>query len=96
MSLALADQNVPDDEDDSLILRPGEDAPFVVAWCASCKDGVETFTVDPITNPFRMGIQATCHGATDGIWVSMDDLFARKRLGKPVVMFKRATFNGVR
>ncbi len=83
------------DESD-LILRPGGEKPFVIPWCSSCKDTVETFTVDAITSPFRMGIQATCHGKTEGTWVSVDDLFARKREGKPIVMFKRGHHDRVR
>jgi hypothetical protein len=91
------EQAVPDEQDPDLIIRPGSATkPFVIPWCASCKDTVDHFTIDAITSPFRMGIQATCHGATEGIWVSVDDLFARKREGKPVVMFKRAAFNRVR
>jgi len=84
------------EEENDLVIRPGGDPPFVVPWCASCKDSVETFTVDPLSNPFRMGIQASCHGATQGIWITVDDLFRRKAKGAPVVMFKRTAFNGVR
>lgn len=83
------------EQDEDLIIQPGEPPPFLLPWCASCKDTVESFTVDPVTSPFRMGIQATCHGATEGIWVSVNDLFARKREGRPVVMFHRAAFNRV-
>jgi hypothetical protein len=83
------------DESDTLI-QPGGDRPFFVPWCASCKDTVDTFTVDAITNPFRLGVQATCHGQTQGIWVLHEDLLARKRDGKPVVMFKRGAFDRVR
>lgn len=84
------------EQDEDLIIQPGEPAPFVIPWCASCKDTVESFTVDAITSSVRMGIQATCHGSTDGIWVSVEDLFARKRGNQPVVLFTRAAFNRVR
>lgn len=87
---------VPDDKDDDLIIQPGADPPFVIPWCASCKQTVDTFTIDPVSNPFRMGVQATCHGATEGTWVLVSDLFKRKRLGQPIVMFKRVAFNQVR
>lgn len=90
------EQDVPESEDEDLIIKPGESPPFIIPWCASCKQPVEVFTVDAITNPFRMGIQSTCHGATDGTWVTVEDLFARKRLGKPIVLFKRRAFNAVR
>jgi len=87
---------IPDEEDSDLIIQPGEHPPFVIPWCASCKQTVDVFTIDPVTSPFRMGIQAKCHGRTEGIWVSVDDLFARKKMGQPVVMFKRRNFNLVR
>lgn len=95
MSLAPQQQSIPDDEDEDLIIRPGQQPPFVIPWCASCKDTVEKFTFETVT-PFRLGISAICHGQTEGIWVTTDDLFARKKLDRPVVMFKRRAFNTVR
>lgn len=94
--LVGAQADIPDEQDEDLIIRPGGQPPFVIPWCASCKQTVETFTVDPVTSPLRMGIKATCHGKTEGTWVSVEDLFARKRLGRPVVMFKRGSFDLVR
>jgi hypothetical protein len=82
------------DESDA-ILEPGE-RPFVIPWCASCKEGVETFTFDVVTNVFRAGLHATCHGKTESVWLTPEDLLARKRDGKPVVMFKRGAFDRVR
>jgi len=77
------------DWDSDVILRPGCPAPVVTPFCASCDDTVETFTIDPVTSPFRMGITANCHGATQGTFVTVDELFARKRDGFKVVMFKK-------
>lgn len=90
--LPIQDQG---DEDD-VIIRPGEAPPFLIPWCASCKDGVELFTIDAVTNVFRLGVQATCHGATQGIWVSAEDLLARQKANKPIVMFRRGTHDRVR
>jgi hypothetical protein len=87
---------IPDEDDPDLIIMPGERAPFVIPWCARCKDTVEKFTFDHVTSPFRVGVQAQCHGETAGIWVTQDDLFKRKKLGQPVVLFKRRAFNLVR
>jgi hypothetical protein len=92
----VAGPYVPDSEDDDLIIRPGQRAPFLIPWCSSCKDTVEKYTFDVITSPVRMGVQATCHGATQGIWISTEDLFARKRGGVPIVMFKPRAFGRVR
>ena len=94
--LVGAQAAIPDEDDEDLVIKPGSQPPFVIPWCASCKQPVDVFTIDPISSPFRMGIQATCHGKTEGIWVTVEDLFARKRLGKPVVMFKRGRFDVVR
>lgn len=82
--------------DEDLIIRPGMERPFLIPWCCSCKDGVESFTMDPVTSHTRVGIQATCHGKTDGIWLTVEDFFARKREGKPVRMFARGAFDRVR
>lgn len=87
---------LPDDEDSDLIIQPGGQPPFFLPWCASCAQTVDAFTVDPVSSPFRMGVQATCHGQTEGTWVGVDELFKRKRLGEPIVMFKRKAFNRVR
>lgn len=86
----------PDSEDEDLVIRPGQQAPWLIPWCASCKDTVEAYTFDVVTSPFKFGLQAKCHGATQGIWISVDDLFERKRNGKPVVLFKGKAFNRVR
>lgn len=77
------------DWDSDVILRPGSPAPIVTPFCASCDDTVETFTLDPVTNPFRMGITARCHGKTEGTFVTVEQLFARKHGGMKVVMFKK-------
>jgi len=91
----LTAQEQAEDDRETLII-PGEQPPFVIPWCASCKDTVDKFSIDALTSTVRMGIQAECHGATEGTWVSVEDLFERKRNGKPVVMFKRRAFNLVR
>lgn len=96
MTAVVPEHIAPQEDESELIIQPGEDPPFVVPWCASCKDTVQSFTIDVISSPFRMGIQASCHGATQGVWVSNEDIFRRKANGSPVVMFKRAAFNGVR
>lgn len=80
-----------------VILRPGGRPPMVIPFCAQCLVPVEKFTLDPITSPFRMGIQAQCHGQTEGTHVTVDQLFGRQREGVKVVMFrKRAGANTVR
>lgn len=82
------------DESDA-ILKPGE-RPFLLPWCASCKDTVELFTFDFVTNVFRCGLHVQCHGKTESVWLTPEDLLARKREGKPVVVFKRGYFDRVR
>lgn len=91
-----SEQAAPGAEDEDLIITPGAPPPFILPWCASCGQMPELFTFDTTTSPLRMGIQATCHGKTEGRWVTIEDLFARKRLGQPVRMFEKAAFNRVR
>ncbi len=95
MSLIVpeSEANVPDAVDEDLVIRPGEQPPFVIPWCARCKDTVELYSFDHVTSPFRLGIQAQCHGETAGTWVTVDDLFKRKKLGQPVVMFRGRAFS---
>lgn len=95
MNTLLTAQEQAEDDRETLII-PGEQPPFFVPWCARCKTTVDKFGLDPVTSPLRMGVQATCHGETEGIWVSVEDLFKRKRLGEPVVMFRKRAFNLVR
>ncbi len=78
------------------ILKPGAAPPFLIPWCASCKDTVELFTLDAITNVFRVGLHASCHGKTEAVWLTAEDLLARQTAGKPVVMFRRGAFDRVR
>ncbi len=94
MNNLLPTQDAADDSD--CIIKPGGERPFVIPWCASCGDTVDTFTWDFITSPWRAGLQATCHGKTEGTWVTPEDLLARKRDGVPIVMFKKKAFNRVR
>ncbi len=88
----------PQDQDDphDAIIQPGEQPPFLIPWCASCKDGVELFTMDAITSIYRIGLHVQCHGKTQSVWLTPDDIFARKRDGKPVIVFKRGVFDRVR
>ena len=90
------EQRTPEHLDRDLILQPGEPPPFLIPWCASCKTTVDKFTFDFVTSTIRVGIQAECHGATQGAWVFNEDLFRRKKLGKPFVMFQRGAWNRVR
>lgn len=87
---------VPDKDDPDLIIQPGATPPFVIPWCASCKMPVYRFTIDPLKSELWMGVEAECHGQTEAIRVGLDDLHARKKLGRPVVMFQRRAFNLVR
>lgn len=56
-------------EPDSLIVRPGGRPPLVTPHCRRCNVPVETFTIDPISSWYYLGIDATCHGKTIGIKV---------------------------
>ncbi len=79
------------DESDAII-RPGlhaSEKPWLIPWCASCAMMVEKWTFDFITNVFRMGLHVQCHGKTESVWITPEDLLARKRGGQPIVVFRR-------
>jgi len=54
------------------IVRPGGQPPLVMPHCRRCRVPVETFTIDPISSWYYLGIDATCHGKTRGIKVPVE------------------------
>lgn len=69
------------------IVRPGGAPPFVSPHCFRCRVPVETFTLDPISSPYYLGIDATCHGQTAGKRLSVDEVTHKRRTGGVVWMF---------
>jgi hypothetical protein len=68
-------------------MRPGGTPPLIVPHCRKCGIPVERFTIDPISSPFYMMLDARCHGAQQGIKISSDEVFGRKKTGQPLWMF---------
>lgn len=76
---------------------PGQPPPWLIPSCASCGTvPVERFTVYPPTTPGQLFVEAECHGHTQGIMLTDEDLKGL-RAGKKIVMFRRRQgFDSVR
>jgi len=73
--------------DESHIIRPGSSPPLVFPTCARCRLPVERFTIDPMDDPYRVGIHAECCGQAGGKYFTVDELFWKRRHNKPIVFF---------
>jgi hypothetical protein len=84
--------------DPDITIVPGQPPPWLVPSCASCASvPVERFTVYPPTTEHQLYVEAECHGHTQGIILTPDDLKALKYAGKRIVMFRRRQgFDSVR
>ncbi len=67
-----------------------DDAPpiWMIPFCASCGDGVDTFTLHA-PDERGMAVEAICHGKTEGGRFSPKDLMPGEAGQKRLVMFKR-------
>lgn len=79
---AQADQSM--DGDESGILRPGGQPPFVSPHCRQCGIPVERFTIDATDSWWGLGIQWECHGKTSGKRFMAEQLFHHRRTGEPL------------
>jgi len=92
VTVAAPKTNAPQGMDaHATIVRPGGAPPMVTPICRRCRLPVETFTVDPISSPYYLGIDATCHGKTSGRRVPVDEVMHKLRTGGVVWMFEVAT-----
>ncbi len=64
-----APKNAPTGMADTLIVRPGGNPPLVSPHCRVCRLPVESFEIDPVSSWYYLGIEAVCHGKTQGIRV---------------------------
>ncbi|MFZ9202315.1 MAG: hypothetical protein ACO23N_07810 [Opitutales bacterium] len=67
---------------------PTRPPPWLIPFCASCKDGVEGFTVHRLEDPNTIEIEAQCHGKTEGRYLTKAELIGKRRAGAPIVMFE--------
>lgn len=72
----------------SFELPKGAPPPWLIPFCASCGEGVERFTLHPITADGILDVEAQCHGQTQGIRLTTTDLLKRSVSGEPVVVFR--------
>lgn len=68
-------------------LRPGGTPPLVVPHCRKCGIPVEHFTIDPISTPFHLSVDARCHGKQQGKKIPNDEVFGCLKTGKLLWMF---------
>lgn len=68
-------------------LRPGGTPPLIVPHCRQCGIPVEHFTIDPISTPFHVSIDAECHGKQQGVKVPSEQIFGCLKSGQPLWMF---------
>jgi hypothetical protein len=83
--------------DPDITLVPGQPPPWLIPSCASCGTvPVERFTVYPPTTEHQLHVEAECHGHTQGIILTPEDLIGLRN-GKRIVMFRRRQgFDSVR
>lgn len=68
-------------------LVPGEAPPFVSPHCAKCGIPPERMTIDWISSPYYLAIQATCHGKTTGKRFPHDEVLRKSKCGGVLWMF---------
>jgi hypothetical protein len=74
-------------QDNSHIIRPGGQPPFVSPHCRKCLIPVETWTIDALGSWYHLTIQVTCHGKTTGAKFGADQVTHCRRTGEPLWFF---------
>lgn len=87
----------------SEIIQPGQPPPWLIPMCASCDMPVQKFTVHPVVIEGIVDVEAQCHGATQGIRLTLGDMekldlaeSERPGSGKIVMFRRRQGFDSVR
>jgi hypothetical protein len=75
----------------------GQPPPWLIPFCASCDMPVEKFTKYPIKVANVVDIEAQCHGATQGIRLTLEEMVKLDAENGKIVMFRRRQgFDSVR
>jgi len=69
------------------IIRPGAPPPILYPQCAKCGVPVEAFSVDHVTDQWRISVQVECHGKTSGRHIPHDEALRSRFTGAPVWFF---------
>ena len=72
----------------SEIINPGQQKPWTIPFCASCKTGVEEMTFHTLSAPGAFEIECRCHGKTTSVLLDAHDVARIKKTGEPVIVFK--------
>ncbi len=68
-------------------LIQGGQAPWLIPYCASCKEGVEGMTFLPVQDG-KLIVDVRCHGKTTGITITESDYNRMAFTKKPIVVFE--------
>lgn len=79
---------------DKVDVTPGQPPPFLIPHCWSCREMVESFTIDWIASPFFLPIQFHCHGKTGGMKVSYIDVIRASHEGGGLLWVFKESTNG--
>lgn len=70
------------------VIEIGQDPPWLLAHCASCRMMVEGYTKHAPREDGKFEFEARCHGQTQSVMVTNEYLRERWATGLPLVMFK--------
>ena len=68
-------------------LIEGGRAPWLIPYCASCKEGVEGMTFLPVQDG-KLIVDVQCHGKTTGLVLTEADINRMNVSKKPIVVFE--------
>jgi hypothetical protein len=69
-------------------LARGGRSPWLIPYCASCKEAVERLTFHPITEDGQIAIEVQCHGKTTGLIVTENDINRMNYTKQPIKVFE--------
>ena len=72
----------------SEIVNPGQQQPWTIPFCASCRSSVDEMTFHPLSLPGAFEIECRCHGKTTSVLLDAHDVARIKKTGEPVIVFK--------
>ncbi len=66
----------------------GSDVPWLIPFCASCKEGVELYTTYDIAEDGKLDIEFSCHGKTGGVRLTEQDIKRMMIEKVPIIVFQ--------
>lgn len=75
------------EHEESHIVRPGSSPPLVFPMCGRCRLPVEKFTIDPMSDPYRLSVDVECCGRHGGAYFTVAELLYKRKHSQPIVFF---------